>query len=85
MKYILITCLYLKRFLLVRKIIYTSFITEMVIELDHSVKQKKVIKQITDDLEFFLMILMENRLKLNIVVMSFLMLFRGSNFDNVCF
>ena len=47
----------------------------MVIELDHSVKQKKVIKQITDDLEFFLMILMENRLKLNIVVMSFLMFF----------
>ena len=67
--------MYLKRFLLVRKIIYTSFITEMVIELDHSVKQKKVIKQITDDLEFFLMILMENRLKLNIVVMSFLMFF----------
>ena len=53
MKYIFITCLYLKRFLLVRKIIYTSFITEMVIELDHSVKQKKVIRHITDDLEFF--------------------------------
>ena len=25
----------------------------MVIELDHSVKQKKVIRHITDDLEFF--------------------------------
>ena len=53
MKHILITFLYLKRFLLVRKIIYTSFITEMVIKLDHSVKQKKVIRHITDDLEFF--------------------------------
>ena len=53
----------------------TSFITEMVIELDHSVKQKKLIRHITDDLKIFLMVLMENRLKLNIVVMSSLMFF----------